>query len=71
MNDPETSVKVNNCEREMSYLHENREYLEANHAGQWVALEGDKLDAIGDNSIEVKREAIAKGARNLSSRRYR
>ena len=64
MNNRKPPVKMNNRDEEMRYMHEHREYLEANHPGQWLALEGDRLYAFGDNSTQVKREAIAKGAVN-------
>ena len=56
--------KTNNRDAEMRYLHENRAFLEANLAGRWLALDGDKLLAVGDDAGFVKREAIAKGAVN-------
>jgi len=44
--------------REMKWLHEHRrEYI-----GQWVALDGDRLIALGTNAKEVYAAADADGA---------
>jgi hypothetical protein len=57
-------IRVHVREAEMRYLHENREFLEANHAGEWVALEGDRLLAVGKDLAAVRKEAAAKGVMN-------
>jgi hypothetical protein len=51
-------------EREHAWLDANMRDLEENHAGQWVALQGDELIAVGDKLSDVLAAARSKGVEN-------
>lgn len=46
---------------ETKWLADNRAWLEANHAGEWVALQGYGLTAAGPDLQQVLAEARAQG----------
>ncbi len=46
---------------ETRWLSEHREWLEENHPGEWVAVEGNKLVAVGGDLKRVMEESKAKG----------
>lgn len=50
-------ARANRSAKSLSWLHENRE----KYAGQWVALDGDRLIANGSTAKEVYSKAKAEG----------
>ena len=46
---------------EVMWLGENRDFLEENYPGKWVAVKGRYLIAVGDNPREVRAEAQSNG----------
>jgi hypothetical protein len=53
----ELPMEVLECTQEMRWLKEHQ----AEYAGQWVALDGDRLLAHGINSRQVREEARKSG----------
>ena len=47
--------------RERRWLRDNRDWLRSEHAGEWVAIEGDQLLAIGPHLEEVMKQARLQG----------
>ncbi len=45
----------------MKWFHQNRKWLEQNHAGKWIAVGPEGLLAVGDSLDVVAEEARAKG----------
>ena len=48
-------------QRETQWLQDNKDWLEANHPGEWVALQGDELLAVGQDLQVVLETARQKG----------
>jgi hypothetical protein len=47
--------------KSMKWFHQNRKWLEDNHAGKWVAIGPDGLLAVGDTLDAAADEAKSKG----------
>jgi uncharacterized protein DUF5678 len=46
---------------EVIWIQKNQDYLWEHHAGQWIAVVGEKLVAFGDDPADVWAEAREKG----------
>jgi hypothetical protein len=47
---------------EIMWIGENRDFLEENYPGKWIAVKGRELIAVGDTLDEVVKQAEEKGA---------
>ena len=47
--------------KEMEWLSENRERLEREHPGKWIAVQDDRLVGIGDDLASVLEQARSQG----------
>jgi hypothetical protein len=64
MNDSKQPQRSEARLAEMTWLSENEEWLNQEHPGEWLALEGSTLLAIGRELSEVLKEARSKGIEN-------
>jgi hypothetical protein len=61
---------------EVMWLGKNREWLEENYPGKWIAIKGDELIAVGDTLDQVLNQAQEKGVEDplvagVKSKEYR
>jgi len=58
----EESPKIRHIEMpEVEWIGENRDFLEENYPGKWIAVKGRELIAVGDTLEDVLAEAKRKG----------
>ena len=52
---------VSRAQNDVIWIQKNRDFLWANYAGKWIAVQGEQLVAVGGSVRDGKDQAKAKG----------